>query len=62
MDYQTLKKLSQNPHYKLSPKQRVALDGYERPKMVQFGEPEINDNTFSQHEVKLKKIKTKRYA
>lgn len=38
MDQATLKRLSQNPHYKLSAKQRAQLAEEERDPMVTFGE------------------------
>lgn len=58
-EYHALLKLKRNPHYKLNAKQLAKLAEYERDPIVLFGVVETHDNTFEQHNVKVRKIKSK---
>lgn len=55
MNYHALLRLKQNPHYKLSEKQKKQLAEYETQPVVLFGIVEKNDNTFAQHNTKVVK-------
>jgi DNA-binding PadR family transcriptional regulator len=57
MNIETLKMLSKNPHYKLTPKQKEELA--ERKPMVEFGVPNLHNNTFEKHETETKKKRKK---
>lgn len=57
MDYATLKKLSQNPHYKLSDAQKAKLAEYEQPAIVVFETVNMHENTFKKHNTRIRKIK-----
>jgi len=58
MNYHALLKLKNNPHYRLSDKQKRQLAQYENDPVVLFGIVEKHDNTFEQHKVKVRKIRT----
>ena len=53
-EYTTLQNLMQNPHYKLSDKQKRAMAEYERTSIVTFGAVPVADNTLPTHPVKIK--------
>ncbi len=55
MDYRILKKLANNPFYKMNKDQLKELNEYERTSMVTFGVPVINENKFIKHEILTKK-------
>ena len=58
MDYETLKKLQSNPHYKLNEKQLAELMEYEREPMVEIGVPPKHDNRFKT----TKSVRRKKYV
>lgn len=49
MNRDTLLKLKNNPHYKLSPKQEAELSNMERPEMMPIGVPETHNVIESHH-------------
>lgn len=49
MNIQTLQKLKDNPHYKLSPKQKAELEKSKRKPMVEFGGVKRHDNKLPIH-------------
>lgn len=55
MNYHELLKLRNNPHYKMSAKQTKQLADFENDPVVLFGIIEPHNNTFEQHNVKVKK-------
>lgn len=57
MDYDTLIMLKNNPHYKLSREQEIELAKFEKPPMVQFGQPALHNQNGYKHQVKVKKVK-----
>ena len=59
MNLQTLKQLAQNPHYKLSPKQKAMLEKANRKPMVEFGVPRIHDNKLKIHDTNQRKRRRK---
>jgi hypothetical protein len=56
MDAETLEKLKNNPHYKMSAKQKEELRQLERKPMVEFGVPPVHNTSFG-HEVEMEKKK-----
>ena len=59
MNIQTLKKLAQNPHYKLNDKQKAELAQATRKPMVTFGVINKHDNTKKIHSTGQRKKKVK---
>ncbi len=57
MDKQTLLKLKNNPHYKLTDKQKALLASFDRKPMVEFGTVKKNSNKFDKHDTETKKVK-----
>lgn len=55
MHLEMLKRLKNNPHYKLNAKQQAELDQIEREQMVEFGVIEKHNNTVEKHPVFSKK-------
>lgn len=49
MNIETLEKLSQNPHYKLSAKQKEELAKHRMTHAITFGKPQMHDNTIHTH-------------
>jgi hypothetical protein len=49
MNIQTLLKLKNNPHYKMSAEQERQLADYEKPPMIRFGKPQTHNNKFVTH-------------
>lgn len=62
MNYHALLKLKNNPHYKLNESQKRQLAEYENDPIVLFGIVPKHENTFEQHKVKVKKIRTNKYG
>ena len=52
-----LERLSKNPHYKMSKEQEIEYRKLTRKPMIQFGEPDINNNQFAKHDVSMVKMK-----
>lgn len=50
MDKETLLRLSRNPHYKLSDKQKEELARTQRVQMIQFGEPDLHNQSIPKHD------------
>ena len=57
MNYQTLKKLSQNPHYRLSVAQQAELASQERKPMIEFGSLDKHDTTLNKHQTGELRVK-----
>jgi len=51
----TLEKLKRNPHYKLSQKQLDEYTKETRQPMVEFGGPNVHNDSFAKHEVEVKR-------
>ncbi len=58
-EYHALLKLKRNPHYKMNAEQIAKLAEYEQTPTVMFGMVDTHENTFKQHNVKVKKIRSK---
>jgi len=50
MNIETLLKLKNNPHYKLSDKQKAFLNEYERKPMIEFGLPKLHNQSFPKND------------
>ena len=59
MNEQTLKKINNNPHYKMNKDQKIGLSEITRKPMIQFGEPILHDNSFAKHDVSVVKERKK---
>lgn len=55
MNIETLEKLSQNPHYKLSAAQKRQLAEY-RASLTTYGVTPLHDNSFETHETHPRKV------
>lgn len=53
MNERTLEKINKNPHYKMSKEQKIQFGEIKRKPMIQFGEPELNNNQFAKHDVSV---------
>lgn len=53
MEEKTLKKLKQNPFYKLSDKQKEEASTIDRRPMIEFGSPNLHNQSFEKHETKV---------
>lgn len=56
MNIQTLKKLQNNPFYKLSKKQELELRTLDKKPMIEFGVPNIHSSSLDKHPVSMLKI------
>lgn len=59
MNEKTLQKIKKNPYYKMSKDQKIQLSEIERKPMIQFGEPNLHDNSFAKHDVSVVKRRKK---
>ena len=59
MNIATLRKLKNNPFYKMNSKQKEGMAMIERKPMVEFGSPDIHDNSLDIHPVNVVKINRK---
>lgn len=59
MNLYQLEKLKNNPHYKLSLKQKTKLNQIQRKPMVEFGALDIHDNSLKKHNTNQSKKKVK---
>lgn len=57
MDKDTLLRLKNNPHYKLSPKQLKELRELEENTNFEFGSPNMHNGDFEKHDTTIKKTK-----
>ena len=59
MNEQTLRKLKNNPHYKMSSKQLEEFNRIDKKPMIKFGNPEIHNNNPILHPVNVVKSRKK---
>lgn len=57
MNKSTLEKLKQNPHYKMSEKQRKKMEEEEREPMIEFGEANIHNHNIPIHQTQKSPLK-----
>lgn len=57
MNRATLEKLQQNPHYKISGKQRTQVEDEDREDMVEFGQVKMHGQAVPVHQVQHSPLK-----
>jgi hypothetical protein len=59
MNERILKRLINNPHYKMNKDQKIGLSEIKKKPMIQFGEPNLHNNEFAKHDVSVVKKREK---